>query len=279
LFRVGRLLFIADVMTIFGPRDILLMCACIVLNSIHAKPVCSLCSYVILYAHISAAIPKWFPTRSHRHRGEKIKQKAKKVNGQFLSNSSHILSFPIRFFITINLNAREKNKLSCSWSNRKFWVFLFQTTYRGAVCSPSSIWHPQSVTDQIEWKFRRGSPLVPGMFLPLYTEKGLYIYIFWSKLISTYYTKQQGRIIHHDVWFEYHFYTSCVCVTSTVKERGEHFFASCLVHNIINPWRWWRYSRSRFKKSCAPLRAQFSFPYQQWRKSDRTLKKVERGKE
>jgi hypothetical protein len=188
------------------------------------NPFVVLCSYVILYAHISAAIPKWFPTRSHRHRGEKIKQKVKKVNGQFLSNSSHILSFPIRFFITINLNVREKNKLSCSWSNRKFWVFLFQTTYRGAVCSPSSIWHPQSVTDQIEWKFRRGSPLVPGMFLPLYTEKGLYIYIFWSKLISPYYTKQQGRIIHHDVWFEYHFYTSCVCILRRpLKNEGSFF--------------------------------------------------------
>jgi hypothetical protein len=42
------------------------------------NPFVVLCSYVILYAHISAAIPKWFPTRSHRHRGEKIKQKAKK---------------------------------------------------------------------------------------------------------------------------------------------------------------------------------------------------------
>ncbi len=134
------------------------------------------------------------------------------------------------------------------------------------------------VTDQIEWKFRRGSPLVPGMFLPLYTEKGLYIYLFfWSKLISTYYqTTRQNYSSRRLVWIPFLYE---LCVTSTVKERGEHFFASCLVHNIINPWRWWRYSRSRFKKSCAPLRAQFSFPYQQWRKSDRTLKKVERGKE
>lgn len=143
------------------------------------NPFVVLCSYVILYAHISAAIPKWFPTRSRRHWGEKLKQKAKKVNGQFLSNSSHILSFPIRFFITTNLNAREKNKLSCSWSNRKFWVFLFQTVYRGAVCSPSSIWHPQSpirLNGNSE-----GAPLLCPVCSSLYTRRRVYIFIFFDR--------------------------------------------------------------------------------------------------
>lgn len=119
------------------------------------------------------------------------------------------------------------------------------------------------VTDQIEWKFTRGSPLVPAMFLLLYVRRRVCIYLYF--LIETHlYVQPNNKAELFITTFGLNTFLYELCVTSTVKERGEHFFfASCLVHNIINPWRWWwRYSRSRFKKkSCAPLRAQFSFPY------------------